>query len=128
MKNDSDYLSNLDNEVQQSLISIPADRLHLFELGNECDDGYQEFRAPDWTQQDYVDEWINRTRHIQTSDESLRFFAPSFSSFNISTDYSFFSPWTLWNDTFDYDRDGWIDEISQHGLVVFDSCLHLMIC
>lgn len=113
--------------VQQSLKSIPADRVHLFEVGNESDDYYQEYRAPDYTQEDYVDQWINRTRHIQSSsDGSLRFFAPSFSSFNITTDYTLFSPWTLWNSTFDFDRDGWIDEVSQHGLVLV--VLHLMVC
>jgi hypothetical protein len=104
--------------VEQSLHQIPADRLHLFELGNENDYGAKSgFRPANWTQEDWVEEWIYRTTHIQTADDSLRFFAPSCCCFNISTPYSFFSPWTIWNKTFEYDRDGWIEEVSQHGSV-----------
>jgi hypothetical protein len=115
-KNDSYYLENLKGEVQQSLLQIPADRLHLFEVGNENDYGaLSGFRPPNWTQQDWVNEWINRTEHIQTAGNTLRFYAPSTCCYNITTEYSFFSGWTIWNDTFRYDRDGWIDEVSQHG-------------
>lgn len=115
-KEDAGYLQNLHGETQESLKYIPADRLHLLELGNENDYGANSgFRATNWTQEDYVEEWISRTRAIQTPEKSLRFFAPSFCCFNISTAHSFFSPWTVWNSTFQYDRDGWIEEISQHG-------------
>jgi hypothetical protein len=118
-KNDSDSLRNLQGEAQESLKYIPAERLHLLEIGNENDYGAKSgFRPVNWTQEDYVEEWISRSRNIQTSDKSLRFFAPSFCCFNITTDYSFFSPWTVWNSTFGYDRDGWIEEVSQHGYFV----------
>lgn len=115
-KNDSNFLQNLQDEVHQSLLQVPASRLHLFEIGNEIDFGaLSGFRPPDWTQQDWVDEWIYRTRHVQTPDTKLRFYAPASCCYNITTKYSFFSPWTIWNSTFGYDRDGWIDEVSQHG-------------
>ncbi|KAM0448772.1 hypothetical protein ACHAO4_008244 [Trichoderma viride] len=117
-KNDSTYLDNLRGEVEQSLLQIPPERLHLFEIGNENDYGaLSGFRPPTWTQQDWVDEWVYRSRHIQTPTNPLRFFAPSTCCYNITTPYSFFSPWTIWNSTFDYDRDGWISEVSQHGYV-----------
>ncbi|KAH8812756.1 glycoside hydrolase family 79 protein [Xylogone sp. PMI_703] len=117
-KNDSYYLENLHGQVEQSLRQIPADRLHLFELGNENDYGaLSGFRPPTWTQQDWVNEWISRTTHIQTPGNHLRFYAPSCCCFNITTPYSFFSPWTIWNKTFNYDRDGWINEVSQHGYI-----------
>ncbi|KAM0510870.1 hypothetical protein ACHAPE_010459 [Trichoderma viride] len=117
-KNDSTYLDNLRGEVEQSLLQIPPERLHLFEIGNENDYGaLSGFRPPMWTQQDWVDEWINRSQSIQTPTNPLRFFAPSTCCYNITTPYSFFSPWTIWNSTFDYDRDGWISEVSQHGQI-----------
>lgn len=115
-KNDSTYLDNLRGEVAQSLLQIPPERLHLFEIGNENDyGGLSGFRPPTWTQKDWVDEWVDRSQNIQTPAKSLRFYAPSTCCFNITTPYSFFSPWTIWNSTFDYDRDGWISEVSQHG-------------
>ncbi|KAL7809367.1 hypothetical protein V8C44DRAFT_350543 [Trichoderma aethiopicum] len=136
-KNDSTYLENLRGQVSESLKQIPADRLHLFEIGNENDYGaLSGFRPPTWTQQDWVEEWIGRARHIQTPDKSLRFYAPSACCYNITTPYSFFSPWTIWNSTFDYDRDGWIAEVSQHGAgtlmnhtsVVINGTVHQSLC
>ncbi|KAL1981323.1 hypothetical protein VTN96DRAFT_2764 [Rasamsonia emersonii] len=116
-KNDSDFLANLQYEVNQTLLRLPSDRLHLFELGNENDYGANSgFRPRNWTQFDYVDEWIFRTRHVQTPQRSLRFFAPSFCCFNITAP-TFFSPWTVWNESYRYDRDGWIEEVSQHGYI-----------
>ncbi|KAF2102196.1 family 79 glycoside hydrolase [Rhizodiscina lignyota] len=118
-KNDSTYAENLRNEVSQSIKQIPADKLHLFEIGNENDYGaLSGFRPPDWTQYDYVSEWHNRSRLLEMVNEKrLRFFAPSFCCFNISTNYSFFSPRTVWNSSFGYDRDRWINEVSQHGYI-----------
>ncbi|KAM0257125.1 hypothetical protein ACHAQJ_004590 [Trichoderma viride] len=117
-KNDSTFLDNLRGEVSQSLLQIPPDRLHLFEIGNENDYGaLSGFRPPTWTQQDWVSEWVYRSQNIQTPAKSLRFFAPSTCCYNVTTPYSFFSPWTIWNSTFDYDRDGWISEVSQHGYI-----------
>lgn len=54
------------------------------------------FRPPTWTQEDWVNEWINRIRNIQTADNSLRFYPPSTCCYNVSTPYSFFSGWTIW--------------------------------
>ncbi|KAH8705719.1 glycoside hydrolase family 79 protein [Talaromyces proteolyticus] len=117
-KNDSYYLDNLKGEVQQSLEQIPAERLHLFEIGNENDYGaLSGFRPPNWTQEDWVTEWNNRAEHIQTANQSLRFFAPSTCCYNITTKWSFFSPWTIWNSTFNYNRHKWIHEVSQHGYI-----------
>ncbi|KAK5991374.1 Beta-glucuronidase [Cladobotryum mycophilum] len=117
-KNDSTYLDNLKGQVEESLKQIPVDRLHLFEIGNENDYGaLSGFRPSNWTQQEWVEEWTYRSRHIQTPGNTLRFYAPSTCCYNISTKYSFFSPWTIWNSTFDYNRDGWVAEVSQHGYV-----------
>lgn len=120
-KNDSTWLYNLQSEVNQTLRHVPVDRIHLFELGNENDySAAGGFRPPSYNQLNYVEEWINKTRHIQvpnaTHTDSLRFFAPSFCCYNV-TKPQFFSPWTVWNSTYEYDRDGWIEEVSQHGLV-----------
>ncbi|KAH8127697.1 hypothetical protein LI328DRAFT_164691 [Trichoderma asperelloides] len=115
-KNDSTFLDNLRGEVAQSLLQIRPERLHLFEIGNENDYGaLSGFQPPTWTQEDWVNEWVYRSQNIQTPAKSLRFYAPSTCCYNITTPYSFFSPWTIWNNTFDYDRDGWISEVSQHG-------------
>ncbi|KAL7920711.1 major facilitator superfamily domain-containing protein [Trichoderma austrokoningii] len=136
-KNDSTYLENLRGEVAQSLLQIPPERLHLFEIGNENDYGaLSGFRPPTWTQQDWVDEWVYRSQNIQIPTNLLRFFAPSTCCYNITTPYSFFSPWTIWNSTFDYDRDGWIAEVSQHGVgtlmnhtsVVINGTIHQSLC
>ncbi|KAL6894855.1 hypothetical protein GGI43DRAFT_424697 [Trichoderma evansii] len=136
-KNDSTYLDNLRGEVAQSLLQIPPERLHLFEIGNENDYGaLSGFRPPTWTQQDWVNEWVYRSQNIQTPAKSLRFYAPSTCCYNITTPYSFFSPWTIWNSTFDYDRDGWISEVSQHGAgtlmnhtsVVINGTIHQSLC
>ncbi|CAL5871233.1 uncharacterized protein PFLUO_LOCUS5481 [Penicillium psychrofluorescens] len=120
-KNDSTWLYNLQSEVNQTLLQVPTDRIHLFELGNENDySAAGGFRPPTYNQVDYVNEWINKTRHIQvpnvTDTDSLRFFAPSFCCYNV-TEPQFFSPWTVWNSTYEYDRDDWIEEVSQHGYV-----------
>ncbi|KAL7947074.1 hypothetical protein V8C42DRAFT_343959 [Trichoderma barbatum] len=59
-KNDSTYLDNLRGQVSQSLLQIPPERLHLFEIGHENDYGaLSGFRPPTWTQQDWVEEWID---------------------------------------------------------------------
>jgi hypothetical protein len=120
-KNDSTWLTNQENEVNQTLLQVPLDRIHLFELGNENDYSAAGSFRPSWyNQQDYANEWINKTRHIQvpnaTTPVSLRFFAPSFCCYNV-TEPQFFSPWTIWNSTYLYNRDGWIKEVSQHGSV-----------
>lgn len=81
-KNDSSLLTNLQHEVNQTLCLLPPERLYLFELGNENDYGANSgFRPRNWTQGDYVEEWVYRTRHVQTTQHSLRFFAPSFCCF-----------------------------------------------
>jgi hypothetical protein len=117
-KNDSYYIDNLKGEVQQSLKQIPADRLHLFEVGNENDYGaLSGFRPLDWTPEDWANEWNNRTESIQTANNSLRFYAPSTCCYNITTPWGLFSPWTIWNSTYNYNRHGWVSEVSQHGLV-----------
>ena len=120
-KNDSTWLTNLQGVVNQTLLQVPSDRIFLFELGNENDYSAAGSFRPSWyNQQDYVDEWINKTRDIQVSSgktqNSLRFYAPSFCCYNITTP-QWFSPWTVWNSTYKYDRDGWIEQVSQHGSV-----------
>jgi hypothetical protein len=115
VKNDADAIPNLQNEVEQTLARLPPKSLFLFELGNENDDAPSNGDRPrNWTQYNYVDEWVERTRHIQNDKKSLRFFAPSFGSFSNGSP-NWFSARTLWNATYNYNRDGWIDNVSQHG-------------
>lgn len=123
--NDSTWLNNLQSVVNQTLSQVPLDRIHLFELGNENDYSAAGSFRPSWyNQQDYVYEWRNKTQDLQvpnaTTPTSLRFYAPSFCCYNV-TEPQFFSPWTVWNSTYQYNRDGWIMEVSQHGLVI---CTH----
>ncbi|UKZ97110.1 uncharacterized protein TrAFT101_011878 [Trichoderma asperellum] len=88
-KNDSTFLDNLGGEVAQSLLQIPPERLHLFEIGNENDYGaLSGFQPPTWTQEDWVNEWVYRSQNIQTPAKSLRFYAPSTCCYNITTPYS----------------------------------------
>ncbi|KAF2098183.1 family 79 glycoside hydrolase [Rhizodiscina lignyota] len=116
-KNDSTFMQNLYGEVSESRKNIPTEKLYLFELGNENDVGTGNgFRPANWTQKDYVNEWVYRTEHLQSkNNDKLRFYAPSFAGLGNDV----FSPITVWNSTYDYDQDGWIAEVSQHGYVTF---------
>jgi hypothetical protein len=115
--NTSNYLYNMESMVDQTLKQVPRDRIHLFEIGNENDYGaLSGFRPPTWTAYDYVSEWQNRSESLQGQhSDKLRFFAPSFCCFGVRTNYSYFDPIDIWNSSFHYDKDGWVDEISQHG-------------
>jgi hypothetical protein len=115
--NHTGYLQNLYDEVSQSREKIPPEQLFLFELGNEADQYVgNNFRPANWTQISYVHEWWNKTESMNAVNHGeLRFFAPSYAAESSSkTD---FNSYTVWNASYNIDKDGWIDQVSQHGYI-----------
>nr|POE51568.1 beta-glucuronidase [Quercus suber] len=89
-------------------------RLVNWELGNEPDlyktSAQGPVRPADWSEQDYVNEWLHWTRAIRTamqtacpdlaSEDSYRFYAPSFGGTSNSLD-----PIRTWEDGLDTDQN-----------------------
>ncbi|KAI9705734.1 MAG: hypothetical protein M1820_004982 [Bogoriella megaspora] len=99
-------------------------RLNVWELGNEPDlfktSAQGIVRLSSWTEQNYVDEWLNYTRQIKTevqnacpnisTSEYYQYMAPSFAGTSNSLD-----PIRTWNDNLDADDD--IRQISSHNYI-----------
>lgn len=97
------------------------DRLNVWELGNEPDlyrtSAQGIVRPVTWTEQDYVDEWLNLTRQIKnvlqancsklTTASEYQYMAPSFAGTGNSLD-----PIRTWEDGLNDDKD--IEYISSH--------------
>ena len=101
--------------------ALEGGKLAYWELGNEPDlyktSSQGHVRPANWTEQDYVNEWLHWTRAIRTamqgtcpdlaSNQSFRFYAPSFGGAGNSLD-----PIVTWEDDLDADKD--IAIISSH--------------
>ncbi|KAI9668250.1 MAG: hypothetical protein M1821_001070 [Bathelium mastoideum] len=99
-------------------------RLNVWELGNEPDlyktSAQGIIRPASWTEQDYVNEWLNLTGQIKetmaqncsnlTTAEEYLYMAPSFAGTGNSLD-----PIRTWEDGLDNDRD--IEYISSHNYI-----------
>ncbi|KAI9693905.1 MAG: hypothetical protein M1822_003176 [Bathelium mastoideum] len=99
-------------------------RLNVWELGNEPDlyktSAQGIVRPASWTEQDYVNEWLNLTGQIKetmaqncsnlTTAEEYLYMAPSFAGTGNSLD-----PIRTWEDGLDSDRD--IEYISSHNYI-----------
>ena len=117
VKNGSDYIYNLRSCVNETFKQVKHDKIHHWEIGNENDgDVSQRLRPANWTVDDFVREWVNRTKVInEEHGNELRFMAPSLSGLNAD-----FSPYRMLDpNDLDMDRDGWISEISHHMYTPF---------
>ena len=102
-------------------------RLNVWELGNEPDlyktSAQGKVRPTSWTEQEYVNEWLNLTEQIKevmaqscanlTTDQEYQYMAPSFAGTGNSLD-----PIRTWEDGLNNDRD--IEYISSHKWVSSD--------
>ncbi|OJJ33989.1 hypothetical protein ASPWEDRAFT_114341 [Aspergillus wentii DTO 134E9] len=103
-KNGSTGMESLLATVPLACKALEGDKLAYWELGNEPDlfkTSAQGIRRPStWTEQDYVDEWLNKTRVIKSKMAGscpelagYRYIAPSFAGVTNSLD-----PVVTWRD------------------------------
>ncbi|KAH9825387.1 Glycoside hydrolase [Teratosphaeria destructans] len=104
--------------------ALEGGNLLHWELGNEPDlfktSAQGHVRPPNWTEANYVDEWVNLTRAIETamrnqcpklaSNSSYKYYAPSFAGTSNSLD-----PLRTWENGLDIDKN--IAVISSHNYI-----------
>ena len=104
--------------------ALEGGKLAYWELGNEPDlyktSAQGAVRPASWNEQDYVDEWLYKTRAIKktmaatcpdlTTDAKYKYIAPSFAGTSNSLD-----PIRTWHDGLDTDHD--ISLISSHNYI-----------
>ena len=122
-KNGTVGWNSLLTEVPLACRALEGGRLAYWELGNEPDlyktSAQGIVRPANWTEQDYVDEWLEKTRKMKIKmaeacpDLPFEFIAPSFGG----TDNSL-NPIVTWHDGLDQDQD--IALISSHKYVSSD--------
>lgn len=120
-KNGSVGYDSLIATVPLACKALENGKLAYWELGNEPDlyktSAQGKVRPPTWNEQDYVNEWLNKTRAIKaamaqacpnlTTDALYQYIAPSFAGTANSLD-----PIKTWHDGLDTDHD--IALISSH--------------
>ena len=115
-KNDSAGYDTLIATVPLACNALSGGKLLAFELGNEPDlyktSAQGVTRPASWTEQTYVDEWLNKTRLIQSLISSncsadYGYIAPSFAGTRNNLD-----PVKSWQDGLYTDKD--IIQISSH--------------
>ena len=116
-KNGTVGLNSLLATVPLACKALENGKLAYWELGNEPDlyktSAQGIVRPANWTEQSYVDEWLNKTRMMRTimaqscPDLPFDFIAPSFAGTSNSLD-----PIITWRDGLDQDKD--ISLISSH--------------
>lgn len=124
-KNGTVGVNSLLATVPLACAALENGKLAYWELGNEPDlyktSAQGIVRPANWTEQSYVDEWLNKTRMMRTimaqscPDLPFDFIAPSFAGTSNSLD-----PIITWRDGLDHDKD--ISLISSHKYV-FQSIL-----
>ncbi|KAK3633926.1 hypothetical protein LTR56_015536 [Elasticomyces elasticus] len=112
------------DSVAYACKALEGGKLLHWELGNEPDlfktSSQGPVRPANWTEQDYVNEWLYWTREIKgalqdacpdlATNESYTFYAPSFAGTNNSL-----NPIVTWEDGIDTDKD--IAIISTHNYI-----------
>lgn len=123
-KNGSVGYNSLLATVPLACKALENGKLAYWELGNEPDlyktSSQGPVRPRNWTEQDYVTEWLNKTRAIKVvmaqacpdlvSDDRYMYIAPSFGGTSNSL-----NPIVTWADGLDTDKD--ISQISSHKSV-----------
>ncbi|KAL1961879.1 hypothetical protein VTN77DRAFT_959 [Rasamsonia byssochlamydoides] len=113
-KNGSEALESLLATVPLACKALQGGKLAYWELGNEPDlyktSAQGIVRPANWTEQDYVNEWLNKSRAIRevmaeacpemATDAEYKYIAPSFAGINNSL-----KPITTWQDGLDTDHD-----------------------
>lgn len=113
-KNDSAALDSLLATVPLACRALQGGRLAYWELGNEPDlyktSAQGIMRPANWTERDYVEEWLTKTRAIRdalaeacpemATDAAYRYIAPSFAGVANSL-----QPVTTWRDGLNTDRN-----------------------
>ena len=110
-KNGSDAIASRLATVPYVCKALEGGRLLHWQLGNEPDlFKTSSVRPSNWTEQDYINEWLNGTRGIRevmqqtcpdlASDDNYTYYAPSFAGTNNSLD-----PIVTWQDGLDADND-----------------------
>jgi hypothetical protein len=113
-KNDSAALESLLATVPLACKALRGGKLAYWELGNEPDlyktSAQGVVRPATWTEQDYVNEWLTKSRQIRTAmaqacpelatDAAYKYLAPSFGGVSNSL-----KPVTTWKDGLDTDHD-----------------------
>ena len=119
-KNGSEGLDSLLATVPLACKALGGGKLAYWELGNEPDlyktSAQGPVRPANWTAQDYVNEWLDKTRLIKSTmaqscpelaaNASYRYIAPSFGGVTNSLD-----PVTTWEDGLDTDQDIALDSV-----------------
>lgn len=127
-KNGTVGLDSLLATVPLACTALEGGKLAYWELGNEPDlyktSAQGPVRPASWNEQDYVDEWIGKSRSIRTvmaqycpsltQNATFNFIAPSFGGTSNSLD-----PIITWQDGLDTDQD--IAMISSHKYISLSS-------
>lgn len=113
-KNGSEALESLIDTVPLACKALQGGKLAYWELGNEPDlyktSSQGPFRPANWTEQDYVDEWLSKSRKIHdalakacpeiATEQNYKYFAPSFAGLTNSLDLV-----TTWKDGLNTDHN-----------------------
>lgn len=113
-KNGSEALESLLDTVPLACKALQDGKLSHWELGNEPDlfktSSQGIVRPANWTEQDYVDEWLAKTRKIRealakacpemATEQNYKYMAPSFAGLSNSLD-----PVATWKDDLDADHN-----------------------
>ncbi|KAK3677681.1 hypothetical protein LTR78_002531 [Recurvomyces mirabilis] len=123
-RNSTAARAGLIDSVRYACKALEDGRLLYWELGNEPDlfktSAQGPVRPSNWTEQDYVDEWLHWSRAIKTameepcpnlaSNDSYKYYAPSFAGTSNSL-----NPIVTWQDGLDTDKD--IAVITTHNYI-----------
>jgi hypothetical protein len=113
-KNGSEGLETLLNTVPLACKALQDGKLAYWELGNEPDlfktSSQGPVRPSNWTEQDYVDEWLAKSRKIHdalakacpemATEKNYQYLAPSFAGLTNSLD-----PVATWKDDLNTDKN-----------------------
>ena len=136
-KNNSAGYETLEATVPLACEALKGGKLAYWELGNEPDlyktSAQGIIRPSNWTEKDYVDEWLNKTRIFKSlvsencSDEPYSYISPSFAGTKNSLD-----PIRAWHAGLDTDKDIALisshkyvppSDIERHELIVLEATL-----
>lgn len=110
-KNSSEALKSLLDTVPLVCQALQGGKLASWELGNEPDlYKTSQVRPANWTEQDYVDEWLTKSRDIRhalaeacpelATNSNYKYIAPSFAGISNSL-----QPIATWKDGLSTDHD-----------------------
>lgn len=113
-KNNSESLQSLLDTVPLACRALQDGKLAYWELGNEPDlyktSSQGVVRPANWTEQDYVDEWLTKSREIRhalaeacpelTTESNYKYIAPSFAGISNSL-----KPIATWEDGLNTDHN-----------------------